>query len=176
MQETDGRYLNSGGVHLCFLSELSVGKKEIGFGVLLMVVSVTVFTLTFRFPKQTIAFSPTVFPRFVSTCLFILATILLIQGVLGMKKNSGTSTNTHPVDKKFLLRLGSLILLAFAYTRILPLTGYMVATPPFIAGTMVLFNEKRWIWIGTVSLMTSIILYVLFRMIFKVPLPRFNLW
>jgi len=152
-----------------------VGKKEILFGVLLMIVSITVFALTFRFPHQTIALPPTAFPRFVSTCLFILATILLIQGILGAKHNPGQNKTAYKFDKKFLLRLVSMLVLAFAYTRILPLTGYVITTPPFVAGTMLLFNEKRWLWIATVSLITSALLYVLFRMIFKVPLPRFDL-
>lgn len=153
-----------------------MGKKEIFFGVLLMAVSITMFALTFQFPQQTIALPPTAFPRFVSTCLFLLATILLIQGILGAKHNSGHNKTAHIFDKMFLLRFVSMIVLAFAYTRILPLTGYVIATPPFVAGTMLLFNEKRWIGIGAVSLITSAVLYGLFRMIFKVPLPRFNLW
>jgi putative tricarboxylic transport membrane protein len=153
-----------------------MGKKEIFFGILLMVGSATMFALTFQFPQQTIALPPTAFPRFVGTCLFILATILLIQGILGAKHTPEHHKTVHKLDKTFLLRFTSMIVLAFAYTRILPLTGYVIATPPFVAGTMLLFNEKRWIWIGVISLITSLVLYVLFRMIFKVPLPRFNLW
>ena len=153
-----------------------MGKKEIFFGALLMAISITVFALTFQFPKQTIALPPTVFPRFVSTCLFILATILLIQGILGARQHPGQNETALRFDKGFLLRFISMLVLAFAYTQILPLTGYVVTTPPFVAGTMLLFNEKRWIWIVTVSVITSALLYVLFRMIFKVPLPRFDLW
>ena len=152
-----------------------MGKKEVFFGIFLMLLSVTVFALTFQFPKQTIALSPTAFPRFVSTCLFILATILLVQGILGAKQHSEQRTAEHTPAKGFWLRLCSLILLAFAYTRILPSIGYVLATPPFVAGTMFLFNEKRWKRIVLVSLITSAVLYGLFRLIFKVPLPRFNL-
>lgn len=136
----------------------------------------TVFALTFRFPEQTIALPPTVFPRFVSTCLFILATILLIQGALALKQQSGQTNLTRVLEKGFLLRFISMVILAFAYTRILPLTGYVITTPPFVAGTMLLFNEKRWGWIVAVSVITSALLYVLFRMLFRVPLPRFDLW
>jgi hypothetical protein len=153
-----------------------VGKKEIFFGAFLMIVSMTVFALTFRFPKQTIALPPTAFPRFVSTCLFILATILLFQGALALKQQSPLTNLTRVLDKKFFLRFISLIILAFAYTQILPLTGYIITTPPFVAGTMLLFNEKRWNWIVAVSVITSTLLYVLFRMLFRVPLPRFDLW
>jgi hypothetical protein len=151
-------------------------KKEIFFGAILIALSVSVFALTFQFPQQTIALAPTAFPRFVSTCLFILALILLIQGMLGAKRQAGHQEASSKPGKGFWLRLSFMIVLAFAYTQILPLTGYVIATPFFVAGTMVLFNEKRWLWIAGVSLVTSGLLYGLFRMLFKVPLPRFSLW
>ena len=153
-----------------------MGKTEIFFGAFLMVVSVVVFAMTFQFPQQTIALPPTIFPRFVSTCLFILAMILFIQGWLGAKQHSEGNKVENTLTKGFFIRLVLMIILAFVYTQILPLTGYVLATPPFIAGTMVLFNEKRWGWIVAVSLITSVLLYILFRMLFRVPLPRFSLW
>ena len=55
-----------------------------------------------------------------------------------------------------------MILLAFFYTRILLLTGYVIATPPFVAGVMLLFSKKRWIWIIAVSNITTVLIYVLF--------------
>jgi putative tricarboxylic transport membrane protein len=153
-----------------------MGKKEIVIGIVLMLLSATLFALTYQFPKQTLALSPKVFPRFVSTCLFLLATILALQGLAGIRhKHSEQPTTTAFVDKKFMMRFILIILLAFGYTRILPWLGYLLSTPFFVAGTMLIFNEKRWLWVITVSVMTSIFLYVVFRMIFRVPLPRFNL-
>jgi len=114
--------------------------------------------------------------RFISACLLILSVVLLIQGVTGVKKNSEQKKTKLILNKIFILRLLLMILLAFFYTRILSLTGYIIATPPFVAGAMLLFNEKRWIWIIAVSIITTALLYVLFRMIFRVPLPRFDLF
>ena len=64
--------------------------------------------------------------------------------------------------------------LAFFYIRILTLVGYVVATPPFVAGTMLLFNEKKWFLIVTVSIVTAVLFYILFRIVFKIPLPCFS--
>ncbi len=155
-----------------------MGKKEIIFGVGLMTLSVVVFALTARFPEQTMALPPAVYPRFVSTCLFIFSAILCVQGILGVQQKSAhqKKQTASKVDRRFLLRLAAMILLAFVYTRVLPLAGYVIATPLLVAGAMLLFNERRWGWIVGVSVGTSTILYVLFRIVFKVPLPRFNLW
>jgi len=151
-----------------------MGKKEIFLSIIFIVISITIYILTYQFPQQTVALSPKVFPRFVSTCLFILSITLLIQGIAGVKKNSERKKTKLILNKIFILRLLLMILLAFFYTRILSLTGYIIATPPFVAGAMLLFNEKRWIWIIAVSIITTVLLYVLFRIIFRVPLPRFD--
>ncbi|MDY0092693.1 MAG: tripartite tricarboxylate transporter TctB family protein [Candidatus Vecturithrix sp.] len=153
-----------------------MGRKEIIFGLVLVVLSVSMFVLTYQFPRQTLALSPRVFPRFVSLCMFILAVILIIQGTKGMRQPGERHTPIFRMPKALMIRFVSIIALAFAYIRILPLFGYMLATPPFVAGTMIVFHEKRWSWIVGVSLLTTIALYLLFRMLFKVPLPRFTLW
>jgi len=151
-----------------------MGKKEIFLSIIFIVISITICILTYQFPHQTIALSPKVYPRFIGACLLILSVVLLIQGVTGVKKNSEQKKTKLILNKIFILRLLLMILLAFFYTQILSLTGYIIATPPFVAGAMLLFNEKRWIWIIAVSIITTTLLYVLFRIIFRVPLPRFD--
>lgn len=153
-----------------------MGKKEILLSIFFMVISMTIYILTYQFPRQTIALSPTAFPRFISVCLCILSVALLIQGIAGAKKDSEQKKVQSTIYKVFTLKLLLMILLAFFYTRILPIAGYVVATPPLIAGNMLLFNEKRSIRIIAVSIITTVVLYVLFRMVFKIPLPRFNLF
>ncbi len=145
-------------------------ETNIIFGVCLMILSVVVFALSFQFPEQTLAFSPKIFPRFVSICLFLISAILFVQGIRADKK-------TKPdVNKAFLKILATGILISFAYTQLLPVIGYVASTPFFIAGIMLLFKEKSWVKIAATSVITSVILYILFRIVFKVPLPRFDLF
>jgi hypothetical protein len=153
-----------------------MGKKEILVSTLFIILSIIVFVLTFRFPEQTVALAPTAFPRFISVSLFFLSIILLLNGFAGVRKSSRQKEVNKEHYQEYIFKLLLMILLAFLYTRILPIVGYVLATPPLIAGNMLLFKEKRWFWIITVSLVTSFLLYVLFRMIFKIPLPRFNVF
>ena len=141
-----------------------------------MIISMTVYVLTYQFPKQTVALSPKVFPQFVSACLFILSLVLLIQGITGVKKESEQKKVKLALNNIFLLKMLTMIILAFFYIRILPLTGYIIATPLFLASSMLLFNEKRWFMIVIVSIVATALLYILFRIVFKIPLPRFNLF
>ncbi|OGD16607.1 hypothetical protein A2V47_08130 [Candidatus Atribacteria bacterium RBG_19FT_COMBO_35_14] len=153
-----------------------MGKKEILLSIFFIIISMTIYVLTYQFPKQTVALSPKVFPQFVSACLFILSLVLLIQGITGVKKESEQKKVKLALNNIFLLKMLTMIILAFFYTRILMIVGFVVATPPFIAGSMLLFNEKKWFLIVTVSIVATAVLYILFRIVFKIPLPRFNLF
>jgi len=153
-----------------------MGKTEIIIGAFLMILSFAFYALTYQFPEQTLAFSPKIFPRFVGVCLFIISSVLVIQGITEVRRGSQEEKPKPTLDKAFLIRLFLGILIGYAYTRLLPITGYVVATPPFIAGIMLIFNEKRWLKIVATSIITTSLLYILFRIIFRVPLPRFSLF
>jgi putative tricarboxylic transport membrane protein len=153
-----------------------MGKKEIILSIILIIISTVIFVLTFQFPPQTVALPPTAFPRFVSICLLILSLMLLIQGIIGVKSAPPKKNVKFKLNKTFIIKLMLLTFLAFLYTRLITIVGYIVATPPFIVGNMLLFNEKRSIWIIVVSITTTVLLYILFRIIFKIPLPRFSLF
>ena len=149
--------------------------SEVIFGAAFMLVSAFCFIMTFRFPEIKIALSPTVFPRFVTISLFILSSILLVQGIKKQVKSRGKRQKMQ-IDRAYLIRFVLLCAVGFLYTRIIRITGYVVATPVFIAGTILVFNEKKWYRIILISVVTTAVLYSVFRIVFRVPLPRFTLW
>ena len=149
--------------------------SEIIFGAAFMLLSIFFFAMTFLFPEITIALSPTVFPRFVTVCLFLLSSLLLIQGI-GKQRKQHPEKPRAKIDRAYLMRFIALAGAGFIYTRIIRYTGYIVATPLFIAAAMVIFAEKKWYRIVLISTGVTAVLYLVFRMIFRVPLPRFGLW
>ena len=85
----------------------------------------------------------------------------------------------HGPLKKRAIFIGCFLLLAVTsllYTRFVQVAGYIIATPLFIAAAMLIFNEKKWYRIVSVSIVTTSVLYVVFRLLFRVPLPRITLW
>jgi putative tricarboxylic transport membrane protein len=149
--------------------------NEIVFGALFMLVSAFLFAMTFTFPEITIALSPTVFPRFVTICLFLLSALLLGQGIRKQLKEQPAKARKK-IDRAYLLRFILLAVAGFFYTRLIRYTGYIVVTPLFVAAAMLIFAEKKWYRIVLVSAGTTAVLYLVFRMVFRVPLPRFGLW
>ncbi|MDH4267513.1 MAG: tripartite tricarboxylate transporter TctB family protein, partial [Deltaproteobacteria bacterium] len=135
-----------------------------------MTLAALFFGLTFYFPRQTLAMSPRLFPRVICGGLFFLSMVLLFQALRQRKVASPAQEVEWGIPG---WRFGILVLIAFGYTRVLEEAGYLLATPPLIAGVMLLFNEKRGTRIAAVSIATTMLLYILFRMVFRVPLPRF---
>ena len=149
--------------------------SEIVFGAVFMLLSLFFFAMTFAFPEITIALSPTVFPRFVTVCLFLLSVLLLIQGI-GKQRKQHPERPRIKIDRAYLKRFVLLAVAGLIYTRIIRYTGYVVATPLFIAAAMIIFAEKKWYRIVLISIGVTAVLYLVFRMVFRVPLPRFGLW
>jgi putative tricarboxylic transport membrane protein len=149
--------------------------SEIVFGAVFMLLSIFFFAMTFSFPEITIALSPTVFPRFVTVCLFVLSSLLLIEGIRKQRQRQPVKPRDK-IDRAYILRFILLAAAGFLYTRIIRYTGYVVATPLFIAAAMLIFAEKKWYRIVLISAGTTAVLYIIFRMVFRVPLPRFGLW
>lgn len=150
-------------------------KSEIIFGIIFLLISLIFFALTFQFPEISIALSPKVYPRFVTCCLFLLSLILIYQGI--RKQVSEKDPNKKIVIGKFFyLRFVILFICAFIYLYFLNYFGFLILTPFFIASSMIIFDEKKWYNIILISFFTTIILYVVFRVVFHVPLPRHIFW
>ncbi|MBN2545923.1 MAG: tripartite tricarboxylate transporter TctB family protein [Spirochaetes bacterium] len=150
-------------------------KNEIIYGTLFLLISILFFALTFQFPDITIALSPKVFPRFVSSCLFILSLALIFQGIKKQIQEKGELKKLE-INKVFIIRFILLFVFAVIYMNILEFLGYVIATPLFIAISLIIFNEKRWYIIVLISILTTLVLYAIFRIVFRVPLPRFIFW
>ena len=52
----------------------------------------------------------------------------------------------------------------------------MPATALFLAALVMLFRETRWVVVLAVAVLGTGVYYGVFRLIFKVPLPRFDLF
>ena len=150
--------------------------RNIVIGVLLIVISALFFAGTWSFPDDGGHVSPRVFPRMIAGCMFILASILVGQSLLERLRNVIDNQSSAPIKEhaQRWWRIVSVFIVGFAYTQVLDSFGYVVSTIPFLAAMVMLFQEKRWYVIVAVSLLGTSIFYIVFRLVFKVPLPRFG--
>jgi hypothetical protein len=73
------------------------------------------------------------------------------------------------------VRFAALAAAGALYVFVIELVGYLVSTPFLIAFSVFTFGERRPVRIALVSIVTTAVLYYLFRMVFRVPLPRWGL-
>lgn len=153
-------------------------KSDVAIGALLFALSAVMFGITFQFPEQTVALSPTFFPRLVTVGMAALAGLLVFKAM----RQPRPAKAAHAVSAAAWLRQGhiqriaAMIALGFLYTQVLDSLGFLIATGLFLAGTVLLFMERRWMVVLAVAVLGSAALYGTFRLIFKVPLPRFDLF
>ena len=150
-------------------------------GVLLMVLSALFFAGTWSFFDGGGYVSPRVFPRIISGCMFVLATLMVGQSLIAYRASvpQHTQQDTHieqSVGRPTWWLIAGAVLVAFAYTQVIEHLGYLVSTALFLAAMIVLFKEKRWYVVGSVSILGTTVFYTVFRLIFKVPLPRIGLF
>jgi hypothetical protein len=153
-----------------------MGRTDIIYSVILLMLSAGTYALTFSFPRITVALSPTVFPRFVAGGMFVLSLILLVQGISRQVKGAGGAHAQAAADRSFVVRFILLFADAAAYVLLLGPVGYIVATPLCIAVAMLLFGDRTWYRILVTSLLCTVVMYAVFRVLFRVPLPRSFFW
>lgn len=155
-------------------------NRTIAIGVLLMFLSAWFFAGTWSFFDDGGYVSPRVFPRIISGCMFLLATIMVGQALIEHRssntKEAHHETKIERTSRLAWLRIAAAVLVAFVYTQVIEPLGYLISTSLFLAATILLFKEKRWYVVATVSILGTIVFYTVFRLIFKVPLPRFDLF
>jgi len=156
-----------------------MGKIDVICGLLAGAVSLLFYIGTLSFPDMSIGINPRAYPLVIIVAAFALSVLLIVQGAMKMRREKGTAevaaARTLPRGKTtwYLVVLTAGML---AYALSMEDLGYIVVTPFLTALTMYLFGERRPFRIILVSVLVSIVLYWVFRSVFRVPLPRSFIW
>ena len=140
-------------------------------GILLMLLAAYWFYVANGMTKVEFGIGPGGYPMFVSAGLFVVGLILTLQSVIqGLPKPKGK------IDRKTALRVVIFVVITFLYVRLLRPLGFVLLTPPYLFFACCFFKYRRKIVAGIASIVVTAILYIVFRMIFYVPLPVFRLF
>ncbi len=144
-------------------------NKNIIAGLFLTVLGLTYGYLTTGLPERSLPNmpGPSFFPWIITLCLLVLSVSLLVQG-LRMAADEPRSGDSDGRSFPAFLFLG-----VFAvYLALLPFLGFLLASIPFFAVLMALYGETRKLWITSLSFGVPVFLFLLFRDVFNIPLPR----
>jgi hypothetical protein len=143
-------------------------KKNLIAACVLIALGIAYGVLTGNLPTRNIesATGPSFFPWIITICLVGLACILLVQGLL-----SAVSDKPPSGEKLSRTRCIAGLVTAIVYLLALPTLGFIAANIPLIAVLMVLYGERRPVWVIGGSIAISVAAFFLFRDAFQIRLP-----
>ena len=148
----------------------------------LIAVTIILFVATFSFRQMTVSnVGPDFLPRIVAITLFILSISLLIKATLEWRKerNIQTAEKIEGAPQKennmkiYQLVIISLILMVF-YLIVMPFLGFLIATTIYLSIQIYLMapaDKRSLVKIGLVSVLSSALIYFVFRNVFYLMLP-----
>jgi hypothetical protein len=150
-------------------------KGELIFSLLIFVGSLILYGVTGSFEGRTVLqgaqMGPAFWPRFILASLILLSGIVSVGTIRRIVREKAWGESLMTMDRGK-LRFFAAIGLGVAYLSLLPVMGFITATPLFLITFMVLLGEKSTGWILGVSIAMTAIIVVLFTKAMYVPLPR----
>jgi putative tricarboxylic transport membrane protein len=141
-------------------------------GVIFLSLGLVVFFASRSLPSARFGLGSGGYPMTVGVMLAILG---LVQTVTSLAK-WGLPKFSFPQDKRELFLIGVAAASTFMYLFLLRHLGFLLLTPIYLFGFMILFGYRKYITAGIVSLCVSTGIFFLFTRVFLVFLPEFNLF
>ncbi|MDG2205826.1 MAG: tripartite tricarboxylate transporter TctB family protein [Alphaproteobacteria bacterium] len=143
-------------------------RKNSIAAIVLIVFAASYGVLTAGLPVRTLPNTPdpSFFPWINMATILILSVWLLVRS---LRRPKETALDTDTAERnRIITAMGVFVI----YLATMPTLGFILATLPFFAAMMVLFGERRPIYVGTGTIAVTAALYLLFRHGFGVFLPR----
>ena len=143
-------------------------RKNSIAAIVLIVFAASYGVLTAGLPVRTLPNTPdpSFFPWINMATILILSLWLLVRS---LRRPKETALDTDTAERnRVITAMGVFVI----YLAAMPTLGFILATLPFFAAMMVLFGERRPIYVGTGTIAVTAALYLLFRHGFGVFLPR----
>ena len=123
---------------------------------------------TYQLPTRAIENStqPSFFPWLIVVFLFVLTLSLLIQSLF--YKNTDKVENKKTLGYKI---SAYACILSISYLILLPILGFVFANILLFVGLMILYKEKRAIFVLTYSIAIPLVIFLIFKKIFSISLP-----
>jgi len=136
--------------------------------IVLLLLSIVYGYLTANLPTRAIenTTQPSFFPWIIVVCAALLLLSLFAQGLKVGADDSVVASLGVPR-----IRLICGLVLSVVYLAALPNLGFPASNIPLFAGLMMLYGERRPLWIIGGSVVATMILFYLFREIFQILLP-----
>ncbi len=145
------------------------GRTDIAVAVSLIVVCIAVFLYTFTFPEKVRSVGVSTFPRIIVGIIFFLSLILIARTIFSKNESA---VNPFYISKEVLSKMGLSLLSLIAYIVLIGVLGFLISTPIFLFSLIVTFGERRYLFTGFIAIALTIVIYLMFHTVAKVPFPE----
>jgi hypothetical protein len=113
------------------------------------------------------------FPMALAVVLAVLSCVLMMSGVLKKAPASSAEERAAVVAKDLhgFARAGGTLAIGIGFLVIIPYAGYIIAVAMLLLATLLYFHERLSWGIVLVSVAGALILWLMFRAIFEIPVP-----
>lgn len=147
---------------------------ELVFSACLLVFSVWAFWQSYAISGLESLFGPGVFPMLASAVMILSGLAILVRA---LKERRLQSDDPEPVlPYLFPLRLITFVPLMVAFAAAMPWIGFFPSAALFILASIAFLWRRNIVWTLTVTAISVVAIYVIFRLVFQVVLPSGVLW
>jgi len=148
-------------------------KKDLINGIVAVGFAVFVYVEAGRFAVggASLSQNPALYPRILAEIVFAMGVILLVRGIIAFVKSRGGGERREPTtDTNGMRHVALTVGLLVAYVGAIYLLGFVIPTLAFTLATPMILGTKFKTAV-LVSLPVTAVLYVVFFIFFKVPIP-----
>jgi len=141
---------------------------DVGVGLFLLGLSISIYLYAEQYDGIGVnRYGPNFFPQSLSAMLGLSSIILIIQALRGKALK-----DLESIDKQGFIRATTTLVIALIYLFIMQYIGFYIATLLFLFVTMKYLGQKNNIVTALISLCVGSIIYGIFSMFLKIPLPE----
>lgn len=125
---------------------------------------------------------PRAFPNVLGYALLMLGLVMTVSGFARRREAAPTEGEadgdaaTSPLKHELRIVLGTFGLL-LVYAFLMEKTGFLVSTPiVLVLGMAGILRMRRWRFIALLSIGTTLVCWIVFALLLRVPLPRGSWW
>ncbi len=148
---------------------MTMSMKNIVAGILLAIIGISFGLLSANLPDRAAINvpGPDFFPGLISIIVVFLSIMMLLQGVLELRKN-GREKSTLSIPIKAIV----ILVVIACYIFLLPYIGFLFGGFIFFPIIMFMSGSKKWLHIAICTIVIPLILFYLFRGGFMILLPH----
>lgn len=146
-------------------------RQRFGEGIVFIAIGVFILLVLPHQIRVTPAFQTQTSPRFIPG---VVSVLLIITGIAMVAASFFGRIKDKPVDitKTGAIRAVGAMLLLLAYSLLFPVVGFVVTSVIFFVIFAFLFGARSVLRIGLSSIGVSVVVWLVFEHVFRVPLPH----